>query len=1060
MLEASMSRSTFPSLRPRLFPPKGVSAGLMLVSGVLTGFTPGFAQDNAPVIRIEGVSGVNATEMFVPDEFVVVLKPEIRGNIKISRSARGGVVTNVDSITQAIARAQVVEMEKQFVSTLDPNLPDFTSGHHLVRIQPGASLDAAMAEFARDPNVDHVEKIGIHPVYVEPNDPYYKDSPNPSFPYDQWHYFDRGAQNHSIQAEQAWDIQTGSPDVVVGILDTGARYWHTDLGGNNAAWGPGNPQTNGNIFVNAGEIPGNGIDDDANGFVDDTIGYDFIGTNVCTGFYTCCDTDCNTIDNDPRDHHGHGTHVSGTVGAITNNNRLVAGVAGGFSDGTTGGAGNGVKIMPLRMGQNCSYFGTCGYGLVRMDSAAQALNYVAMMIDRGVNITAVNCSWGSSNSGGIDAAVNAVQARGVLVVHAAGNSNSSTADYLGSKAGVLNVAATDVNGNGASFTNWGTWVDVAAPGVAIMSTWHEYTDPTPDYIALLDGTSMAAPHIVGIAALLESCNTTLTGTDKFNLIVGNVRPYTDTRNLGSGIANAYLALTAAGCTAGGCSTDPECDDGLFCNGAETCNAGSCQAGTPPNCNDGVACTTDSCNESTDTCDHAPNNGACNDGLFCNGSETCHVTLGCQAGTPPNCNDGVACTDDSCNESTDSCNNVPNNANCDDGLFCNGAESCSATLGCQTGSDPCPGLACNETTDACVCDDNGDCDDGLFCNGTEICSGGSCQSGSAPNCDDGVACTTDSCNEGTDSCDHIANNAACDDGLFCNGAETCHVTLGCQAGTDPCAGNPCDEGTDTCQGAAQVWMVFETATAVPGVGTVENEDIAAYDLDTLTWSLIFDGSDVGLGGLAIDGMSRLSTGGILLSFTAAASIPGLTGGPNGTNIDDSDIILFMPTSLGSTTAGSFSFYFDGSDVGLTVNDEDVDAIGLAPDGRLLISVIGSFAGTGAGGNDEDLFVFTATSLGSATSGSFALYLDGSDVGLNTSNSEDIDAASYTPAGTILLSTIGNFAVTGVSGADEDIFEFFPTTLGTTTSGSFAMFLDLSTLGIATSADVTALEYVEP
>jgi carboxypeptidase T len=96
-----------------------------------------------------------------------------------------------------------------------------------------------------------------------------------------------------------------------------------------------------------------------------------------------------------------------------------------------------------------------------------------------------------------------------------------------------------------------------------------------------------------------------------------------------------------------------------------------------------------------------------------------------------------------------------------------------------------------------CDDNSDCDDGLFCNGAEICVSGTCQAGTPADCNDGVSCTDDSCNEGTDSCDHTANNSLCDNGLFCDGTETCDPLLDCQPGSDPCDGQACDEDTDSC-----------------------------------------------------------------------------------------------------------------------------------------------------------------------------------------------------------------------------------------------------------------------
>jgi len=359
-----------------------------------------------------------------------------------------------------------------------------------------------------------------------------------------------------------------------------------------------------------------------------------------------------------------------------------------------------------------------------------------------------------------------------------------------------------------------------------------------------------------------------------------------------------------------------------------------------------------------------------------------------------------------------------------------------------------------------CTTNGECDDGLYCNGVETCVSNSCQAGTAPNCNDGVSCTTDSCNESTDSCNNVPNNGACDDGLWCNGSETCNATLGCQAGTSPCGGGPCNETTDTCGVAGGVvWMSFLTATTVPGLGTAENEDIVSYNPATGTWAWVFDGSDVGLSALTIGGMARLSSGNILLSFTAAASIPGMTGGPSGTTLDDSDIVRFVPTTLGSTTAGSFVFYFDGSDVGLSSTTEVIDAIAVAADGRIILSVVEMFSGTGASGVDEDLFIFTHTSLGSVTSGSFAFYFDGSDVQLSQSANEDVDAAAIKPDGKLILSTVGAFSVTGASGADEDVLQFTPTLLGSTTSGTYLLYLDLSALGISTSENINSLEWVE-
>jgi hypothetical protein len=191
-------------------------------------------------------------------------------------------------------------------------------------------------------------------------------------------------------------------------------------------------------------------------------------------------------------------------------------------------------------------------------------------------------------------------------------------------------------------------------------------------------------------------------------------------------------------------------------------------------------------------------------------------------------------------------------------------------------------------------------------------------------------------------------------------------------------------------------------------------------------MYFDGSDVGITS-DIDAFFRMSDGTILLSVDTNGTV-----GTLGT-VSDSDIIRFTPTSLGSTTAGAFSWYFDGSDVGLTTSSEDIDAIGFAPDGKLVISTNGSFGVTGVSGNDEDLLVFTATALGSTTTGTWALYFDGSDVGLNEATSEQINGIWIEPStNKIYLTTAGAFSVPGLSGAGSDVFICTPSSLGATTA----------------------------
>lgn len=431
------------------------------------------------------------------------------------------------------------------------------------------------------------------------------------------------------------------------------------------------------------------------------------------------------------------------------------------------------------------------------------------------------------------------------------------------------------------------------------------------------------------------------------------------------------------------------------------------------------------------------NADCDDANPCNGFETCDLPTGeCQVGAPPDCDDDDACNGvETCDPATGLCEPGVD-LDCDDGEVCT-TDSCDPTLGC---SNIAP-----------------DCDDGNPCT-DDSCSGGECVH-TAVNCDDGIACTIDACDSNGGACVHSPSHASCDDGVFCNGSEVCSTSGGCQAGANPCPGQNCDEGSDQCiANQPSIWLVFSGDTVVPGVGTVRNEDIVEYDPNTGAWSFIFDGSDVGLGSLAIDGLTLLPGGDLLLSFTAPGNVPALIGGPNGLAVDGADLVRFTPTSLGSTTAGTLTFYFDGSDVGLDTTSENIDALSVAPDGRLIISTTANLSVPGVSGVDEDLFIFNATSLGATTAGTFEMYFDGSDVGLDTTVDEDVDAASSRPYGGLLLSTVGPFSVTGASGGDQDPFGFTPTQLGATTSGTFELVLDLSTVGIDPAAHVEALEEV--
>ncbi len=257
----------------------------------------------------------------------------------------------------------------------------------------------------------------------------------------------------------------------------------------------------------------------------------------------------------------------------------------------------------------------------------------------------------------------------------------------------------------------------------------------------------------------------------------------------------------------------------------------------------------------------------------------------------------------------------------------------------------------------------------------------------------------------------------------------------------------------------VWLVNKKAASLPGLN-IKNEDVFSHNHYSGTFAMVFDGSDVGLGPTAVDGMCMNGQGDLLLSFTKPTNVPGLEGGPDGTLVDDSDIVLFTPGTLGTATTGVFTFYFDGSDVGLETNAEDIDAIAINPDGKLVLSTLGSCRPTGLKlSRDEDLIRFKSTSFGADTVGTFAMYFDGSDAELSTTKFEDVNAAYVTSNGSLRLSTLGNFEVTGASGTDEDILRFVPSSLGWTTVGSYGLSLDGSVAGLPPEADIMGVHVVE-
>ena len=252
-----------------------------------------------------------------------------------------------------------------------------------------------------------------------------------------------------------------------------------------------------------------------------------------------------------------------------------------------------------------------------------------------------------------------------------------------------------------------------------------------------------------------------------------------------------------------------------------------------------------------------------------------------------------------------------------------------------------------------------------------------------------------------------------------------------------------------------YISFLSTTTVPGLGNVRDEDIVTYDAGTDTWAWYLDGSDVGIGGTDINALSVLADGSVLVSFNSGSfSVPGLIGGPSGTTVEDSDLLLYTPTTTGSNSSGSWTFYLDGSDCALTTNGEDIDGVCYLDDGTLLLSTLGTARGGGPTSRDEDVMWFTPTSLGSASGGSWETFFDGSDVGFSNSGGEDLGAISLDFDGSLLFSTVGTYSASGASGDDEDVSRFTGT-FGSATSGIAELLFDMSVLGISTSEDIDGL-----
>ncbi|WP_367275754.1 S8 family serine peptidase [Marivirga sp.] len=446
--------------------------------------------------------------------------------LKQSKSSNGYIEYGIPELDSLNERFKVIRMERLFKSS-----PQFENRHReaglhrwyeiVVDRNAIESSEEFCVQSYQDCNFISTAEPFYEKVYVDNYDhaedyeiiqnpeSYLIDSNDPLLD-QQWHYENTGQTGGTagadINLKNAWAIESGDSSVVVAIIDGGVDVDHQDL----------QP----NMWQNDAEIYGvDGVDDDGNGYIDDKYGYNF-GDNSGT---------INASD--------HGTHVAGTVGAVNNNGIGVSGVAGGS------GNGDGIRMM------SCAVFGD--YGTNGFD---EAFIYAA---DNGA-VIAQN-SWGYTSPGVFEQSVldaidyfiaNAGRDEygnvvgpldGGIVIFASGNSNSSADYYPGFYPPVLSVSSTDHNDIKSSFSNYGDWVDIAAPGSNVLSTF-----PNNNYSSI-SGTSMACPHVSGVAALIVSQYPDLTNDGLWNILTNTTDNINDLNSgfmdqLGSGRLNAFTAL--------------------------------------------------------------------------------------------------------------------------------------------------------------------------------------------------------------------------------------------------------------------------------------------------------------------------------------------------------------------------------------------------------------------------------------------------------------------------------------------------------------------------------------
>jgi len=414
----------------------------------------------------------------------------------------------VKASAQKVHQAAGVSVIKSYA--IIPNLDH-------VRLSKGLSVKDAITQYMSDPNVEYAEPNYIRRVSaIVPNDTFFGN---------QWALLNKGQYAYGtagadIRATDAWEVSIGSPAIIVAVLDTGIDYNHSDL-----TW---------NVWRNLGETNClDGIDNDGNGYVDDCIGWD---ATTCAHFSES--GSCTAIKlpgNDPMDDSGHGTHVAGIIGAKGNNGSGIAGVIWMVNmiavkvlnwdgEGSDADIASGIQYAVVNHAKviNAS-FGGPGYSNTVYNAISAANNASVLFV-------------ASAGNGGDD---------GV------GDNNDMMPVYPASYAlpNIISVAATDQDDRRVSFSNYGpTTVDVAAPGVYILSTVPNWWSTYYGYgsIEFFQGTSMAAPHVSGLAGLLSSYYYHFEPSQIRSMVLNYVdkKPTLEGWILTGGRINAYKAMSS------------------------------------------------------------------------------------------------------------------------------------------------------------------------------------------------------------------------------------------------------------------------------------------------------------------------------------------------------------------------------------------------------------------------------------------------------------------------------------------------------------------------------------